>query len=244
MVKGLETTQQDYKTTTRRSTQGSTSSIPKKHHSLGLLSARKVSNPIQQKSKMGLHLAGPTMNKEELRSIYFGWFMKGYNRTYRKTHYCDHMRSVGRSSSRWSLGGLGAVLLQKRSAAKVFCAVVFKSRTVRPPESDYSITEKESLAIREGIKNLRKYVLEAQQFNVITDHKPLQAMFNKTTGDLPPHIGKFIRTSRSTNTLWNTIQGKPTLRITFMQGTKMHAPSRAARRQRTSLLGLWFKRKG
>ena len=32
----------------------------------------------------------------------------------------------------------------------------------------------------------------AQQFKVITDHKPLQAMFNKTAGDLPPRIDKFI----------------------------------------------------
>jgi hypothetical protein len=34
--------------------------------------------------------------------------------------------------------------------------------------------------------------LGAQQFKVITDDKPLQAMFNKTAGDLPPRIEKFI----------------------------------------------------
>jgi hypothetical protein len=87
---------------------------------------------------------------------------------------------------------LGAVLLQKRLTAEGFRPVVFKSRSLSPPESNYSITEREALAIRWGIKKLRKYFLGAQQFKVITDHEPLQAMFNKTAGDLPPRIEKFI----------------------------------------------------
>ena len=57
---------------------------------------------------------------------------------------------------------------------------------------NYSTTEREALAIQWEIKKLRKYLLGAQQFKVFTDHKPLQAMFNKTAGDLPPHIEKFI----------------------------------------------------
>ncbi|CAB3982504.1 Hypothetical predicted protein [Paramuricea clavata] len=72
------------------------------------------------------------------------------------------------------------------------CGVVFKSRSLSPPESNYSTTEREALAIRWGIKKLRKYLLGAQQFKVTTDYKPLQAMFNKTAGDLPPRIEKFI----------------------------------------------------
>ena len=91
-----------------------------------------------------------------------------------------------------SLGGLGAVLLQKRSTAEGFRPVVFKSRSLNAAESNYSTSEREALAIRWGIKKLRKYLLGAQQFRVITDHKPLQAMFNKTAGDLPPRIEKFI----------------------------------------------------
>ena len=42
-----------------------------------------------------------------------------------------------------------------------------------------------------GTKKPRKYQLGAQRFKVITDHKPLQAMFNKIAGDLPPRIEKF-----------------------------------------------------
>lgn len=91
-----------------------------------------------------------------------------------------------------SLGGLGAVLLQKRSSAEGFRPVVFKSRSLNPPESNYSTTEREALAIRWGIKKFRKYLLGAPQFKVITDHKPLQTMFKKTAGDLPPRIEKFV----------------------------------------------------
>ena len=36
-----------------------------------------------------------------------------------------------------SLGGLGAVLLQKRSTAEGFRPLVFKSRSLSPPESNY-----------------------------------------------------------------------------------------------------------
>ena len=66
-------------------------------------------------------------------------------------------------------------------------ALVHPNPTIQLPRG-----EREALAIRWGIKKLRKYLLGAQQFKVITDHKPLQAMFNKTAGDLPPRIEKFI----------------------------------------------------
>ena len=49
-----------------------------------------------------------------------------------------------------SLGGLGAVLLQKRSAVEGFRPVVFKSRSLSPSESNYSTTEREAHAIRWG----------------------------------------------------------------------------------------------
>ena len=62
----------------------------------------------------------------------------------------------------------------------------------RREKKNYSTTERKALAIQWEIKKLRKYLLGAQQFKVFTDHKPLQAMFNKTAGDLPPHIEKFI----------------------------------------------------
>ena len=67
-----------------------------------------------------------------------------------------------------------------------------KSRNLNAAEFNYSTSEREALAIRWGIKKLRKYLLGAQQFRVITDHKPLQAMLNKTPADLPPRIEKFI----------------------------------------------------
>ena len=57
---------------------------------------------------------------------------------------------------------------KKRSAAEGFRPVVFKSRSLSPSESNYSTTEREVLAIRWGIKKLRKYLLGAQQFKMNT----------------------------------------------------------------------------
>ena len=140
-----------------------------------------------------------------------------------------------------SLGGLGAVLLY-RNGRQQKVSTLWYLQSLSPSESNYSTTELEALAIRWGIKKLRKYLLGAQQFKVITDHKPLQAMFNKTAGDLPPHIEKFIMDIHEYDYVVNTTQGRPTLQINF-QDIHEYVPSPAAPRQRASSLGLWFKRK-
>lgn len=86
--------------------------------------------------------------------------------------------------------GLGAVLAQKQKDDWV--PVVYKSRSLKDPESRYSQTEREGLAIRWGVQKLRKFLLGAPRFKIITDHKPLQYMFNKGTRDMPPRIERFV----------------------------------------------------
>ena len=43
-----------------------------------------------------------------------------------------------------------------------------------------------------GVKKLRHLLLGAPKFKVITDHKPLTYMFNKTHGELPPRIERCV----------------------------------------------------
>ena len=88
--------------------------------------------------------------------------------------------------------GLGAILTQKANKNEPFHAVAYKSRTLKDAETRYSTTEREALAIRWGVKKLRHLLLGAHRFKVVTDHKPLTFMFNKTHGDLPPRIERFV----------------------------------------------------
>ena len=91
-----------------------------------------------------------------------------------------------------SIKGLGAVLLQKQLNPDCYAPVYFKSKSLKPEEKNYSPTEREALAIRWALKKFRKYLLGAPQFTVISDHKPLQDMYAKISGDLPARVEKFI----------------------------------------------------
>jgi len=86
--------------------------------------------------------------------------------------------------------GLGAVLTQRQKGEWV--PVTYKSRSLKDPESRYSQTEREALSIRWGVMKLRKYLLGAPRFQIVTDHRPLCTLFNKTKQDMPPRIERFV----------------------------------------------------
>lgn len=71
--------------------------------------------------------------------------------------------------------GLGAVLLQEKGDdVRVIC---YTSRSLSTVERRYSQTEKEALALVFAVERLRIYLL-GREFDLVTDHKPLQTVFS------------------------------------------------------------------
>ena len=88
--------------------------------------------------------------------------------------------------------GLGCVLMQRPSKNEPYEPVMFRSKALKESEQGWSPTERESLAIRWAVKKLRKYLIGAPKFRIVSDHKPLKYMFHKTHGDLPPRVEKMV----------------------------------------------------
>ncbi|VDI75081.1 Hypothetical predicted protein [Mytilus galloprovincialis] len=70
--------------------------------------------------------------------------------------------------------------------------VHYISRTMTDTEKRYSQTEKDALSIKWAKNRFSIYLLGAPKFKIITAHKPLIPMFNKTTIKLPPRIEKWV----------------------------------------------------
>ena len=63
--------------------------------------------------------------------------------------------------------GIGAILEQGGHV------VAYASRTLSPSEKNYSVIQRECLAIIFALKQLRHYLL-GRKFSLLTDHAPLQ----------------------------------------------------------------------
>ena len=76
--------------------------------------------------------------------------------------------------------GLGAALLQEHEGK--LHPVSYASRTLNKAECNYYVTKKEALAVVWALRNY-KYVILGYPVVVITDHKPLLALFRKAPPD-------------------------------------------------------------
>jgi len=73
--------------------------------------------------------------------------------------------------------GIGCVVTQQVDGKRV--PIAYSSRLLRGSERNYSVTEKEGLAVVEGLRKHR-YILYGYKITVITDHQPLVSLFRNT----------------------------------------------------------------
>ena len=78
--------------------------------------------------------------------------------------------------------GIGAVLSQKDEETGKLKPIAFASRLLKNAELNYTVTEKEALAIVWALKKFR-YTIYGYEVVAITDHQPLLGLFGRT---LPP----------------------------------------------------------
>ena len=86
--------------------------------------------------------------------------------------------------------GLSTGLFQETE--KGLQPVHFISRTMREVEKKYSQTEKDALVVHWDKNRFSIYLYGAPRFKIITAHKPLVPLFNKSTIKLPPRIEKWV----------------------------------------------------
>lgn len=86
--------------------------------------------------------------------------------------------------------GLSAGLFQETE--KGLQPVHFISRTMTKVEKKYGQTEKDALAVHWAKNRFTIYLLGAPRFKIITAHKPLIPLFNKSTIKLPPRTEKLV----------------------------------------------------
>ena len=86
--------------------------------------------------------------------------------------------------------GLGAILAQKQPD-EGFRPISYASRTLSETERNYSQTEREALGVYWGIERFRMY-LQGSDFTVISDHKPLEVIYNSKKHTPPPRIQRWV----------------------------------------------------
>ena len=85
--------------------------------------------------------------------------------------------------------GLWAMLVQGNENEQKR-VVAYASKTLSPVEQRYSQTEREALAIVWSCEHFHLY-LYGQKFSIVSDHKPLELIFNNPSSRLPARIERW-----------------------------------------------------
>ena len=86
--------------------------------------------------------------------------------------------------------GLGAILAQRKDGTSEPHVVAYASRALTPVERRYSQIEREALAIVWSCERLNLYLL-GSEFKPLSDHKPLELIFNHAKSRPPARIERW-----------------------------------------------------
>ena len=103
-----------------------------------------------------------------------------------------------------SLKGIGAVLPQDGKPVR------FLSKALTPAEANYTNIERELLAILFACEKLHRYRF-GREITVHTDHKPLQAIFQKPVSLAPPRLQRMLLRLSKYDTHVNYVGSKSVL---------------------------------
>ena len=87
--------------------------------------------------------------------------------------------------------GISAILAQREQDSPQYKVIAYASRSLTPVETRYSQTDREGLALVWGIEHFRLFLLGAE-FDVITDHKALEAIYNNPRSKPPARIERWM----------------------------------------------------
>ena len=87
--------------------------------------------------------------------------------------------------------GISGILTQRNNDKASYTIISYASRALSSVESHYSQTDIEGLALVWAIEHFRLFLL-ATEFDVVIDHKGLEATFNNPKSKPPARIERWI----------------------------------------------------
>ena len=87
--------------------------------------------------------------------------------------------------------GISAILAQKEHSSHQYKIISYASRSLSPVEKRYSQTDIEGLSLVWGIEHFRMFLI-GSEFDVITDHKALESIFNNPRSGPPARIERWM----------------------------------------------------